>query len=240
MPMQSRREGFAIPMAILLIGVITAGVVGAFARVESENAAIVNRDIQTSAYALAEAGMGKYLSVRQAPPLDSDIDLLGGRAEIRVQVMRADDGVNGALYLIRSTGLPDVGTVSPPAQHTIAQFGWYKRATMDVRSSWTSLSGIDKNGSSGTMSGIDECGAVGTLAGVSVPTGGYTGSTDPVEGSPPIEEMGTQADMADQIDIDWNAIVNEGGLQFDRTIPPDAFPSSADYAADTSWWPVIY
>lgn len=240
MLMRSRREGFAIPMAILLIGVITAGVVGAFARVESEHASVTNRDLQTSAYALAETGMSQYLSVRQAPPQNADIDLVGGRAEIRAQVMRADDGVNGALYLIRSTGFPDVGAISPPAQHTVAQFGWYRRGTMQVVSGWTSLSGIRKNGAAGELSGIDKCGMESTLAGVAVPDGGFSGKDDAVSGDPDISQMGTPADMADQVRIDWNGIVNDGAMQFDRTMPPDAWPTAAEYAADPDWWPVIY
>ena len=61
MIMNARRDGFAVPMAILLIGVITAGVVGAFARVESENAVINNVDAQAVAYAHAESGIGEYL-----------------------------------------------------------------------------------------------------------------------------------------------------------------------------------
>ena len=240
MLIQSRREGFAIPMAILLIGVITAGVVGAFARIESEAAVLNNSSIQTDAYALAEAGMNQFLSERQAPPAGTVINLTGGTATIQVDVMRADDGVNGALYLIRSTGRPTVGAAAAPAEHTIAMLGWYQRGQMQVLSSWTSLSGLRKNGASGSIAGEDACGVEGTVAGVALPDGGFSGKDDAISGNPDIDEMGSEEELAEQINIDWNAIVNENAMAFDYMVPPQAFPTQAQFAADPDWWPVIY
>lgn len=242
MMIQSRREGFAIPMAILLIGVITAGVVGAFARVESENAVIVNKDAQTVAYALAEGGMGMYLADRNLPDA-LDFDLPGGTAEVRSELMRADDGVNGALYLIRSTGIPQAGAAVPPARHTIVQLAWLVPYQIEVPAGWTSLSGIRKNGESGIMSGYDECGVKGPKAGVAVPDSGYVGGTEPLEGDPLIDEMGTQAAMADAIDIDWEGFINEEVIDFDLRIggdSDDVWPSDEEFAARPDWWPVIY
>ncbi len=240
MMMQSRRDGFAIPMAILLIGVITAGVVGAFARVESENSVVNSKDAQTVAYALAEAGMGEYLADRTNMPNHRDFDLPGGIAEVRVELMRPDDGVNGALYLLRSTGIADAGGNVPAAQHTVTQLAWLKPYTMNVPAGWTSLSGIRKDGTSGTMSGYDECGVGAPKAGVAVPDSGYSGHTAPVEGDPPISYMGADTVMADAIDIDWEGIVNEDVLQFDIRIPPGMWPSADSFAARPGWWPVIY
>lgn len=242
--MHSRREGFAIPMAILLIGVITAGVVGAFARIESEAAVLNNAGLQTDAYALAEAGMNQYLSQRQAPPVNMTINLTGGSADIVADIMRPDDGVNGAMYVVRSTGRPTVGAASAPAEHTIAMFGWYQRGKMQVLSSWTSLSGLRKAGASGTIAGADasdpKCGDEDVLAGIAVPTGGFTGSDNAISGDPAIDQMGTQDEMADQINIDWNGIVNEDVMDFEIVIPPGSFPTADEFAARPDWWPTIY
>lgn len=240
MIMKSRRDGFAIPMAILLIGVITAGVVGAFARVESESSVVNSRDAQTVAYALAEAGMGVYLADRANMPFGRDFTLPGGTAEVRVDLMRPDDGVNGALYLLRSTGITTSGGNIPSARHTVTQLAWLKPYTINVPAGWTSLSGIRKDGNSGEMSGFDECLATGPKAGVAVPDSGYSGQTGPVMGDPPIDYMGSQEDMAGQINIDWEGIINEDVLQFDIRIPPGVWPSADSFAARPDWWPVVY
>ena len=238
MLIQARRDGFAIPMVILLIGVITAGVVGAFARVESENTVVTSADAQTRAYALAEAGIGQYLSDRYVPS-PMDFDLPGGSAEVRVEEMRPDDGVNGTLYLIRSTGIPETGSAAA-ARHTVVQLAWLIPYTMSVPAGWTSLSGIRKDGTSGLMSGYDECGMSAAEGGVAVPTGGYSGHDSMLEGDPPKLEMGTVEDMADNIDIDWTNIVSGDALDFDIRIPDDPWPSADSFDARPDWWPVIY
>lgn len=240
MIMNARRDGFAIPMAILLIGVITAGVVGAFARVESENAVVNNVDAQAVAYAHAESGIGEYLSERNFPS-DMDYTFPGGGAEVRTELLRADDGVTGALYMVHSTGIALQGAALPPAQHSVVQFAWLVPYNMDVPAGWTSLSGIRKNGNSGTMSGFDQCGMKAALPGVAVPDGGYSGHENPVTGAEPkISEMGTQDEMADAVDIDWEGFINEEVINFDIRIPGDDWPSTDDFADRPNWWPVIY
>lgn len=239
MIMNARRDGFAVPMAILLIGVITAGVVGAFARVESENAVINNVDAQAVAYAHAESGIGEYLSERNFPA-DMTYTFPGGGAQVRAEQIRADDGVNGALYMVHSTGVALQGSALPPAQHSVVQLAWLVPYNMNVPAGWTSLSGIRKNGNSGTMSGYDQCGMKAALPGVAVPTGGYSGHENPVRGEPPIQEMGTQDEMKDAVDIDWEGFINGDVIDFDITIGDDAWPNSTWFADNPSRWPVIY
>ena len=93
------------------------------------------------------------------------------------------------------------------------------------------------------MSGYDECGAKGPKAGVAVPTGGYTGGTTPLQGVPLIDEMGTQAEMAAGVDIDWEGFINEDVMDFDLHIggdSDDVWPTDEEFAARPDWWPVIY
>lgn len=240
MIMNARREGFAIPMAILLIGVITAGVVGAFARVESETAVVNNVDAQSVAYAHAESGIGEYLSQKNFPA-DMEYTFPGGGAQVRVEQLRADDGVNGALYMVHSTGVALQGSALPPAQHSVVQFAWLVPYNMSVPAGWTSLSGIRKNGNSGTMSGFDQCGMQAALPGVAVPDGGYSGHEDPVLGAEPkIAEMGSQEDMADAVDIDWEGFINEDVINFDMEIGDDTWPNAEWFADNPDRWPVIY
>lgn len=245
MRFDAKRDGFAIPMAILLIGIITAGVVGAFARVESEQAVVDDRHRETDAYALAEAGLNQYFSMRRGLPRDTTLTLPGGEAEIHVELVR-EEVDKAALYAVRSTGRPFVSGRAAPASHDIVQLAWFRRGDMQVHSAWTSISGLLKNGNAGALSGYDKCGTefmTGCVcqpakAGVAVPTGEYDGKTNPVEGDPPILEMGSREQMADQINIDWDAIVNHDALSADYRIPPDAWPYAA--FADTSFWPTIY
>lgn len=246
MIMNARREGFAIPMAILLIGVITAGVVGAFARVESENAVVNNVDAQAVAYAHAESGIGEYLSERNFPS-DMDYTFPGGGAEVRTELLRADDGVNGALYMVHSTGIALQGAALPPAQHSVVQFAWLVPYNLEVPAGWTSLSGIDKQGTDGEMSGFDECGLKPTKAGVAVPDDGYNFSgaqhMNPAIGDPPVDEMGTQDEMKDLIDIDWQGFINEDVINFDMHVGgsgDDTWPAPEYFSDNPNRWPVIY
>ncbi len=117
MRFDAKRDGFAIPMAILLIGIITAGVVGAFARVESEQAVVDDRHRETDAYALAEAGLNQYFSMRRGLPRDTTLTLPGGEAEIHVELVR-EEVDKAALYAVRSTGRP---LVSGRARHRSAR-----------------------------------------------------------------------------------------------------------------------
>src|SRR5690606_22407024 len=105
MRFDAKRDGFAIPMAILLIGIITAGVGGAFARDESEQAVVDGRHRETDAYALAEAGLNQCFSMRRGLPRDTTLTLPGGEAKIHVELVRKEVD-KARLYAVRSTGRP--------------------------------------------------------------------------------------------------------------------------------------
>src|SRR5690606_18407347 len=63
----------------------------------------------------------------------------------------------------------------------------------------------------------------------------------PVEGGPPpIAEMGTQDEMADAVDIDWEGFINEDVIDFDITIGDDTWPNSTWFTDNPGKWPVIY
>lgn len=267
MRIQSDRAGFALPMAILVIGFMTAGVVAAFARASSEVRLVDNQRAQTTAFAVAQAGLDRYLARGRVAPADTTstgVTYIVGNdtAKVRVWLMRAAPGVNDtALYLIRSEGITRGGVNIPAGRRTIAQFAFRPNGNMNVRAAWTSLSGLDKNGNSGTLSGINGCMPTDSVAGVSVPTGTYTGTPNPnhpvVHGKPPIEEMGTQSAMADTINksFDWSGIADPNvpgwpkitgdhvvcypsTYGYDaRWLPCSAWPTNL--ASDSTYWPVI-
>jgi hypothetical protein len=112
--------------------------------------------------------------------------------------------------------------------------------TMKVTAAWVSLSGLNKNGA-GTIDGRDACGQQPDVAGAQVDKGDFTnaGNASDFYGNPPVDTTKTFAQLLAQNNIDWNAIMTQNSMAPDITIPGGTFPSAADFAADTNYWPVI-
>ncbi|MEO5509095.1 MAG: hypothetical protein ABIV28_04590 [Longimicrobiales bacterium] len=226
----SKREGFALPMAILLIGFLTAGLMAAYTRQSSERSIVNSNGSQTNAFAVAEAGLENYIAAGSTTSTTATYTFSKGVATVvATQIKAAAVPTDTAIWLVRSTGVANGGTpTNPAARRTVAQIAYRVSPTLQVLSSWTSLSGIDKNGLSGNVSGTDRCGVNATLAGASVPTGLLTGKTEPFSGNPPISEMGTVAEAAAKVKIDWAGIVNTSG----SSISPDliyCYPGTSKY-----------
>jgi hypothetical protein len=231
MNIRTDREGFALPMAILVIGFMTAGIVAASTRVGAEAQTVDNHRAQLAVFACAEAGLARYmLEGRLLPSVTTTTATYtcpGGSATVTALRLRDDTGA-GALVLVSSRGQIASGAGRPPTERTVAQLARQERIQMQVRSSWTSLSGVHANGNNGDFDGTDgagtTCGDGVTRAGISVPTGTATGTgLEPQHiqnraiGEPPIEPLGTQQEAADAITIDWASIVNPAA----PAIPPD-------------------
>lgn len=255
--LHGRRAGFALPMAILVIGVLTAGITAAFVRVTNEQQVQNDQGNRVDALALAQTGLDRYLADRAAlgltdvppPAVESAIlTLAGGTATVEARQLRPAVGDDPPLYVVRSTGRTARAQVARVGGgvHTVAQIGYWNSMTLDVRSGWTSLGGLMKSGGSGTLSGTDHCGVEGDIAGVAVPSGGYDqdGGTSVPQGTPGIQEMGTQQEMADAINIDWAGIVHDDAISPDIVITSSGqvsslFPNAATFAANPDYWPVI-
>src|SRR5439155_423289 len=118
-------------------------------------------------------------------------------------------------YVVRSHGVSTVKALrgTPAAERTVAEYAVWQPATINMLSSWTSLSGLHKNGGSSMgAGGTDGCGQLPAVAGVAVPTiPGYTqngGGLAP-QGNPPVKDVApTPAEMADSVKIDWAGITN--------------------------------
>ena len=243
--MLRNREGFAIPMSIMVIGFLTVGLMTAFARVDNDYKSATNRTGQIDAYSLATTGLERFLVGRTAlgftsyPPAPAEsarITLTGGYADVISIQVRDTVGGRTPIYVIRSRGTttPPRLTGSRSAQHTVAVYSNWVTGTMNVLSGWTALGGLEKNGGSGALSGIDGCNAKATLAGVTVPVGEYDGATRPAEGNPPIDDTRTERQLIEDVGIDWPGIL-AGAITPDLVIPGDAWPSFAN----PNYWPVI-
>lgn len=238
----------------LLTGALAAG----FAILRGERSADDATLRSAAAAALAETGLQQGLSNRAgnglgAVPVGTDsvrITLTGGYADVITNVVRLANGPTAGIYYVRSrgvstrTGVQGVGN----AVSTASSFATFRTVTLTVQSAMTSANGINKAGNSGAISGADLCsagngGGKATLPAVAVPTTpGYTGQTGPLTGDPKIAYVGaTEAEAANSIPIDWDAIVNNNSISANFDLPASGagFPNSAWFDADTLRYPTI-
>ncbi|HSJ10228.1 MAG TPA: hypothetical protein VK928_09950 [Longimicrobiales bacterium] len=248
MPLHPNRAGFAMPMVILVIGFMTAAVLAAFTRSGVEFQLVDNHQLQTDAFAVAEAGLQSFIANGRTNPATATYTFANGTAVVTAIRMRPMTDTEEAKWLIRSVGTVTAVRTGPPARRTVAQFATMPRSGMDVSSALMSLSGVDKAGTSGSFSGVDQCGVEGDVSGAEIPSGGYwTGHSDMTYGDPPIDSTLTQAQLIAQTPIDWAGIIDPTS----PAIVPDivicgtgatglwgtcgTWPSFAD----PDYWPVI-
>jgi Tfp pilus assembly protein PilX len=256
--LRNNRDGFALPMAVLALGLITAGVMAAFTRAGAEARTVDNQQEQQAAFGVANAGLERYLA--EARFLSGDtitgrtFSFVDGNAHVMVHVMRnRAHARDTTILLIRSIGTvnrDNVGAGRPAATRTVAQLAWRPAGSMQVQSAWTSLSGLRKDGVAGDITGHDACSGT-SLPGVAVPDGTFSGHDDAISGNPAIAYMGTQAQMASTIKIDWAGITNPlspslspthivcvpGSNGYDARFGPcSGWPTSSTY---TDSWPVV-
>ena len=241
------RDGFAMPLTILVLVVLAVGLTGGLAFATSERRVIANIAQQETAFLVAQEGLDTFLSNRtelgfSGEPAASEtvtLDLAEGSADVVLERLKPEAGNEPGLYIIRSTGtVPSARPEDPPARRTVAQMAKWQTSLVIPNAGWTSLTGLYKAGTAGTISGVDHCNAMPSVAGISVPDPpGYTqdGSFDPT-GDPPLEEGGTVSDLIEELGIDWEGIVNHTALTPDIVIPGGTWPlfESSDY------WPIIH
>jgi hypothetical protein len=248
----SKREGFAIPLALMLVVFITVGVTTAFTRIQSESRADQDRQARIDAFSYAQRGLEQFTTDRPnlgftvKPPAAAEstrIAMPDGHADVILTLVKPKTTTRQALYMIRSRGVKRTGNLSwmPPAEHTVTQFSFWREGNMQVLSAWTSLSGLLKNGGAGQITGVDGCAVEPTVAGAAVPdsaylqTGGTFSPAVPV-GNPPVLDLGSPPGAYDAVKIDWDSIVNYNAIVPDLVYPtPDAWPASFP----STYWPVI-
>jgi hypothetical protein len=239
--LRSDRDGFALPMSILLIGFITAGIMAAHTRVDAERQIVRNTGNQVDAYTLAEVGLNQTIADRRIDPANRTYSLPGGEALVSISLVRAQVGATPPIYLIRSEGRPTSGAMERQGRHIVSTYAFWDEGRMTVRSAWSTLSGMHYNGAAGVIDGNDNCGIDGALPGVIVPTGeySYTSFDRQPAGDPPVDQSRTQEELVDYLGINWPAIVNDNAITPDYVIGPgDSWPSSA--FDDPDAWPVIF
>jgi hypothetical protein len=249
--LRARRDGFAIPLALMLVVFITVGVTTAFSRIQSETRTEQDREARVDAYAYAQRGLEQFTTDRPnmgftvQPPAASEstrIAMPDGHADVVLTLMKPKTATRHALYMLRSRGVKRTGNLAwmPPAEHTVTQFAFYREGQIQVLSAWTSLSGLLKNGTSGTITGDDGCTpAAPSVAGVAVPDSNYVqtggGAAIVPTGNPPLLDLGSPPGAYDAVKIDWDGIVNNNAIPPDLVYPTDPWPNPWP----ANYWPVI-
>ncbi len=247
----SNRRGATLPLAILVIALLSVGAIAGLTRVSSERAINGNLQAETDALGVAQAGLEQYMATVNGMPgasVDQTISgLPGGTAAIQVRRLRAAGGGLPALYVIRShgssTGSIKSDHMTPIAERSVSQFAIWRPGTMEVLGAWTSTTGLNKNGGSGTISGVDQCGVAPAVAGVAVPTtaadggAGYdqNGGSSVPSGTPNISyPAANAAAFAPLIPVDWDGIVNQNALT-----PNYSLTSTSGWPSTFTSWPII-
>jgi len=262
MSMLRNRGGFALPMTIMVIVVLTAALTSAFVSTSSETTTNVALRGQNRAFMIAQMGLERFLekpdpltlcptcdTLRSTPSVDAfarEID--GDSVYITVTRIRHQSGATvPAVYFIQARGIDKRSKLSGRlaaigAERSVGVYAQWNVNTMGVRSAWTSLTGLDKNGTAGLLSGVDQCGVMPDVAGTTVPQGQFThsGGTGWAEGNPPVDTSMTASQVADSVNIDWKSIINGNSMPADIVVNSTAdFPSAGWFDADTSRWPII-
>ena len=249
----SERRGFAIPIAVLVIAVLTIMIAGGFSLVSAERRSVADQKSQISAFRIAEQGLELFLVRRDSlmagnpnytrVPGAADsvrVTMAGGYADVTLTRLRPPRGSQSGLYVVRSRGVETTGAYAgtPQGVRTVAQYALWEPAPMQVLAGWTALSGLQKDGNAGTIGGIDVCHDSATITGVIVPMDpGYEGKTVAV-GNPPVDSV-----APDSIAIDWNGIVNNNLIAPTMVFPGASWPSAAMTAAYadslSTYYPII-
>src|SRR5258708_25413512 len=117
MPNNAERRGFAIPIALLVIAVLTIMVAGGFSLVSAERRSVADQKSQISAFRIAEQGLEIFLVRRDSIMLGMPgytkvpgakdsvrIQMTGGYPHVSLTRLRPLVGSPSGLYCLRSNG----------------------------------------------------------------------------------------------------------------------------------------
>jgi hypothetical protein len=247
--MVRNERGFALPVTILLVALLTVLLSAGFTRVRAELEITESTDQVALALAVAQSGLHTYMGTlnvdtcsRPLRPADGDslrINVTGGYTEVVARVVqRPLDTLANWTYLIRSTGYainPLEGS-TPTARRTVTQFAEWQSGQLTFEAAFTAANGLDdEDNGTGEFRGEDGnwpviCRDPDKYA-IRVPAGqaplipGYTTTGL----SPNVAEWSTPSDVTLGTNVDWFATINSG-------IVPD-------YTSVQNWdwnYPLVY
>lgn len=242
----SSREGFAVPVAILVIGILSISIAAGFSLVISERRGVDDQKAQVTAFVLAERGLQTFFVKRDSlgyttvPPAAREgpirIYFTGGYADVELDRVRNPTGTQSGLYVVRSKGTQTQGAVgtTPAGVRTVAQYATWDIADINVEAGWTAISGIQKNGNSGSFLGVDQCGDSAAVAGVAVPV--VPGFNRPSTADS-VEYLAQTVNLAAaKVEVDWAGILAGTAITPNIVMPGGTLPNWSD----TTYYPTIF
>jgi type II secretory pathway pseudopilin PulG len=230
----SAELGFALPMTILVLAMMTVMLTAAFTRVSADRRIADGTEATVTALAIAQAGLQTYLSVQDSEPPNGDsvrINVMGGYAWVVPHIIQDPTGVPVLkTFVVRSTGYLIAPTAGPDplAERTVAQFAVWEPGSIRQLGAVTAFGSDPAVNDHGGVDpfwvfGADDCGEEVAVPGVRTYTTSGLSSTNPDDGPRNNLVTGTRAEIAAETGIDWDAIVNDGALQPDYTslVPND-------------------
>lgn len=262
-PFGSKR-GVAILAVLLLVFLLLIAITGAFLRTTAERRNAMDASAQVDAFALAQAGIDRYLQAVPAVPAslpDSQTFTLSeGRAVVTLRVMLRNN--SDTIYVITSRGenlSSRYAPEAPVAMRTVTQLLTWYSGNLVLPAAFVSLSGLDKNGNSGELSGVDNChvspAPMPSIPGVAVPSisvsnpaPDYSGPTNPIDGNPDNAAVvmgtpGVTGTAKDAIQLDWVGIKARTAIHptyYWKTTSPTAgsWPTNAQISGLN--WPIVF
>lgn len=224
--------GFALPFTIFLVTIITIMLAAAFTRTTAEHMLAGNSAAEVSALALAQSGLQQYLAnpPSERPGTEDSVrfNYPGGYAWVHPELVYfPEDTSNGFTYVLRSAGYvvyPSVGS-EPQASRTIAQFARWYTAQLPTVAAFAAINGIGHptSGNPGhdiEFYGVDDCAPTAPdIWAARTPLTSTDLSTTPHFPGGGEQRTGTAAEVADELGIDWSAIVNDGVVEPDYPSP---------------------
>lgn len=246
MPRFHSRDGFAVPVAILVIGILSISIAAGFSLVISERRGVDDQKAQVTAFVIAERGLETFFVKRDSlgftsvPPAAREgpirIYFTGGYADVELDRVKTPTGSLSGLYVVRSKGTQTQGAVgtTPAGVRTVAQYATWDIADINVEAGWTAISGIQKNGSSGSFLGKDGCGDSASIAGVAVPI--VPGFNRPATADSTAYLERTVNELAARVKIDWAGILAGTAITPNIVMPGGTLPNWSD----TTYYPTVY
>lgn len=247
------RDGFAMAMVVFFLFAI--GVAGA----AGYQLVSLEWDLSTQgkegdlAFAVADAGLERYVGEHIGRPVDSVTYAIGaGTATIRVRKLLEVDSATD-LYLLRSVGeVTDARWSDSPARRTVGQHALLHRAPVGIHAALLTTVGNVRVRAGGRIDGEDDasssdCSAGGLydLPGI-MNTGTYSdqGGGD-VDGSPDHVRIQPAAAVIDSARVRWDVlesssfpVPHDGSPPDWAGVAADSFPvvrATADLSAGSAW-----
>lgn len=224
--MDPRERGFALPLALFFLAILTMLVTAAFSKIAGDRRVAESSGAAVTAFAVAQSGLQTYMGTLTTRPGDGDstrVNVVGGYVDVIARIIRRPhttgtpaDTLLDQLFLVRATGHvidPNQGA-DPQASRTVAQFAnWQTGHMTSYKAAYTAAEGtVDYNASihgTVTITRVDSAGCGGPALAWDIRLPNLPGSWDPPPGMV-AEEDPTPAPETVVGIADWDSLTSGG------------------------------